>query len=261
MTLLEEREPDSYRAVMTEVIGDADGMIHTFNAMLSVARLEAGLDAEQWRDVRIGDLAGEIAELYEAATEDESAEYELGVETGVRTGGDRAGPAMPVAGRIDFAARIEANPTFHCNPHLIAQALTNLLDNAIKYTPRPGRVTLAVTGDDERFEIVVADDGPGIAPADRERVLERFVRLENERNSPGNGLGLSLVRAVVRLHGATLELGDARPGLRVTMRFDRPAPGRIGRRGSGGARSVDASPGSAARHADGKGPPPLDEAA
>ena len=240
VTLLEERDPDSYRAVMHEVIGDADGMIHTFNAMLSVARLEAGLDAEQWSDVRIGSLAAEIAELYEAATEDAAED---------------AGGAGRDAGRIAFEARIEANPTYHCNPHLIAQALTNLLDNAIKYTPRPGRVTLVVSGNDERFSIVVCDDGPGIPEDDRERVLERFVRLENERNSPGNGLGLSLVRAVARLHGAALELDDAGrepgSGLCVTMRFAAAARGT----GTGGARQRTRRPDAP------DGPPTLTRAA
>ncbi len=218
VTLLEERDPGSYRDVMSEVIGDADGMIQTFNAMLSVARLEAGLDAEQWTDTAIGDLAAQIAELYEAATEDEGGPWGSGF------GEDGCG-ASTEHGQIEFRARIDANPIYHCNSHLIAQALTNLLDNAIKYTPRPGRVTLSIRGDAEAFSIVVEDDGPGIPEADRERVFERFVRLENERNSPGNGLGLSLVRAVARLHGARLELSDANPGLRVAMHFRRSAKG------------------------------------
>jgi len=106
---------------------------------------------------------------------------------------------------------------------LIAQAVTNLLDNAIKYTPKPGFVGLSLTSDDDWFEITVADSGPGIHKDDREHVLERFVRLENERNSPGNGLGLSLVHAVTRIHGGKLELGDNPnhdTGLRATIRFE-----------------------------------------
>ena len=198
VTLLEERDPDNYRAVMSEVIGDADSLIHTFNAMLGIARLEAGIDAVEWSDVRIGNVLEELAELYEAVAEEEEG--------------------------LDFVVRIEANPRYRCNPHLIAQAVTNLLDNAIKYTPRPGRVTLAVSGDDERFTISVSDDGPGIPEHERERVFKRFVRLENERNTPGNGLGLSLVKAVARLHKAELELEDARPGLRVVLICTRRKP-------------------------------------
>ena len=195
VTLLEERDPANYRAVMEEAIGDADSLIHTFNAMLGIARLEAGIDGVEWSETPIGELLGEIAELYEAVAEEEAG--------------------------LEFEARLETDSVYRCNPHLLAQAVTNLLDNAIKYTPRPGRVTLAARGDDDRFTITVTDDGPGIPEHERERVFERFVRLENERNSPGNGLGLSLVKAVARLHAATLELEDADPGLRVTMTFSR----------------------------------------
>ena len=197
VTLLEERDPDNYRRVMNEAIGDADSLIHTFNAMLGIARLEAGLDGMEWKETPVGDLVVELAELYEAVVEEE-------------------------ADGLDFDVSIDANPLYRCNPHLLAQALTNLLDNALKYTPHPeGRVKLAVRGDEERFSISVTDNGPGIPAHERERVFERFVRLENERNSPGNGLGLSLVKAVARLHAATLELEDAEPGLRVVLTFSR----------------------------------------
>lgn len=196
VTLLEERDAESYRAVMNEAIGDADSLIHTFNAMLSIARLEAGLDSVEWEDAAIGDQLQEIAELYEAVAEEQN---------------------------LAFTSNISANPVYHCNRHLIAQAVTNLLDNAIKYTPRPAHVHLAISGDDQAFSIVVRDNGPGIPEAERERVFQRFVRLENERNSPGNGLGLSLVRAVARLHGAEVTLNDAHPGLKVTLTFKRRA--------------------------------------
>ena len=110
---------------------------------------------------------------------------------------------------------------YHCNKHLIAQCITNLLDNSFKYTKKPGTVGLVLSGDDEQFTITVSDNGPGIPVEERERVFKRFVRLENERNSPGNGLGLSLVQAVVRIHGASLELEDNKPGLKTTITFKR----------------------------------------
>jgi len=194
VTLLEERDPEAYRDVFEEAIGDADSLIHTFNAMLSIARLEAGIDSTQWADTNIGDLLTELAELYLAVSEDEG---------------------------LSFSADLQANPVYYCNRHLIAQAVTNLLDNAIKYTPRPGQVTLSIEGDDDQFMITVTDDGPGIPAHERERVLERFVRLENERNSPGNGLGLSLVQAVSRIHGAELSIDDNQPGLKVELTFKR----------------------------------------
>lgn len=203
VTLLEERDPEVYRSVMDEAIGDADSLIHTFNAMLSIARLEAGIDSSQWTETRIGDLAGELAELYEAVAEEN--------------------------GELTFYTDIKSNPVFHCNRHLIGQALTNLLDNAIKYTPHDGVVCLSVTGNSDAFSITVSDNGQGIPESERERVFERFVRLENERNSPGNGLGLSLVQAVVRLHSARLVMEDndpgnlTNPGLKITLHFTRKA--------------------------------------
>jgi len=156
-------------------------MIQTFNAMLSIARLEAGLDKTEWQHVAIGDLAAELAELYSAVAED--------------------------AGLV-FVENIETNPIFYGNRHLLAQAITNLLDNAVKYTTEGGRVGIHVSGNDKHFDITVTDNGPGIPREERDRVLQRFVRLENERKSPGNGLGLSLVQAVVRMHGAELRLAS-----------------------------------------------------
>ena len=118
-----------------------------------------------------------------------------------------------------FIKKINSNPVFYGNRHLIAQAITNLLDNAIKYTRMGGLVGIYLTGNDEEFTITITDNGPGIPQHERNRVLQRFVRLENERKSPGNGLGLSLVQAVARMHGAELRLADNRPGLAVSLGF------------------------------------------
>ena len=140
----------------------------------------------------MGDLANELAELYGAVAEDAN---------------------------LMFVDRINGNPHFYGNRHLLAQAITNLLDNAIKYTRVGGLVGIYLSGDEEQFTITVTDNGPGIPDHERDRVLQRFVRLENERKSPGNGLGLSLVQAVVRMHGAELMLADNRPGLAVSLGF------------------------------------------
>lgn len=109
----------------------------------------------------------------------------------------------------------------HGSRQLWAHAIANLLDNAIKYTPAGGRIAVTVIAQDTSAELEVADSGPGIPAADRERVLERFVRLDSAQAHPGSGLGLSLVSAVCRLHHAALELSDAGPGLRVHIRVPR----------------------------------------
>ncbi len=109
------------------------------------------------------------------------------------------------------------------NRSLVAQALANLVDNAIKYTPPGGAVRIAVANGDKGVELSVADSGPGIPREDRRRVVERFVRLEASRNSPGTGLGLSLVAAVAHFHDAQLLLEDNAPGLKATLRFPRTA--------------------------------------
>jgi signal transduction histidine kinase len=198
VTLLEERDPENYRAVMDEAIGDADSLIQTFNAMLSIARLEAGIDSTEWSHANVGELAEELTDLYQAVAEEDD---------------------------ITVTANIKSHPTFFCNRHLIGQAITNLLDNAIKYTPAPGEVCVSIEGDDNAFTVSVSDNGPGIPASEHDRVFERFVRLENERNSPGNGLGLSLVKAVAQIHKAEIELAENNPGLIVRLHFKKQSGG------------------------------------
>ena len=108
----------------------------------------------------------------------------------------------------------------HGNRQLLAQAVSNLLDNALKFTPPGGHVELNTTLEENRPAIIVADTGPGILEHDRERALQRFVRLDSARSTEGNGLGLSLVAAVAKLHEANLRLEDNRPGLRVIICFE-----------------------------------------
>ena len=102
---------------------------------------------------------------------------------------------------------------------LLAQAVINLLDNALIHTPSGATITVSLRDAGDDIVLAIADNGPGIADADRTRVLQRFVRLEASRSTPGHGLGLSLVKAICEVHGARLTLADAKPGLRVEMRF------------------------------------------
>ncbi len=199
VTLLEPRSDEEYRQAMNSCIEDADGLIKTFNALLGIAQAESGSVRAPFRAVDLNELARDLSELYEPLAETGGLSFSLRTAAGAAT----------VAGNRD----------------LLAQAIGNLLDNAIKYTPAGGSVRLTVETADGAVTIGVADSGPGIPAAERTRVLGRFVRLDAARNTPGNGLGLSLVRAVAGLHDAELSLDDAHPGLRVSLNFkgaDRP---------------------------------------
>ncbi len=118
-----------------------------------------------------------------------------------------------------FSARIDASVSLDGDRDLLFQALTNLLDNAIKYTPAGGAVALELKRSGNTADIAVSDSGRGIAEAERDKVGQRFYRLESSRSTPGSGLGLSLVKAVARLHRATLLLEDNAPGLKATLRL------------------------------------------
>ncbi len=193
VTLLEQRDDEEYRRIMQQSIEEADGLINTFNALLSIAKLQSGIDRSQWKTVHLGELAEELAELY-----------------------------LPVAEEcgIHFTCNIHSNPAITANRHLVAQALTNLLDNAIKYAGTGSRIVISVNDSPTGASLSIADSGPGIPPTERQRVLQQFVRLETERNTPGNGLGLSLVKAICQFHGAVLALDDNAPGLIATIQFN-----------------------------------------
>jgi signal transduction histidine kinase len=178
-------------------ITETDQLIGTFNALLLIAETDAGTTRAAMAPLELGGLAADVAELYEPLAEEKKISLALA-------------PSSPAA--------IEGNRS------LIAQALANLVDNAIKYTPAGGKVRVGVSASDSGVELSVADSGPGIPATDRPRVVERFVRLEASRNSPGTGLGLSLVAAVAHFHRAELVLEDNLPtGLKAILRFPKAA--------------------------------------
>lgn len=178
---LRESTDHGRQAALAQSIEDLDGVLATFNAILRLSRLQAGATGS-FRRLQLSSITDELAEMYEPVCEEAGLTFEYHREEGLQTVGDS---------------------------DLIAQALANLLDNAVKYTPRGQRVLFRSTrGSDGEIEICVADSGPGIPPDDRERVLERFVRLEQSRSQPGSGLGLSLVAAVADAHGGRLVLAD-----------------------------------------------------
>jgi signal transduction histidine kinase len=192
---LRETGEEAYREGLEHTIEKADELIKTFNSLLLVARLEAGALEGNAERFDIGRVVRDVAELYEPVAEERG---------------------------MQLAVNVGSGPQFTGNRQLIVQAVVNLIENAIKYSTKPGAAADGAISIDLRnradgVEIAVADNGPGIAPEDRERVLKRFVRLEKSRTEPGTGLGLSLVQAVARLHGGGVRLEDNGPGLRVVL--------------------------------------------
>ncbi|MBN9071526.1 MAG: HAMP domain-containing histidine kinase [Rhizobiales bacterium] len=191
-----DAKPEEYRAALEQTIAESDQLIKTFNAILMISRLEAGYSAEQTATVDLTTAVRDVVELYEPAAEEVGVELRASVEDGLSIDGNR---------------------------ELISQALSNVIDNAIKYASCDGRkaqVEVELRRADDGISLAVTDNGPGIPDAaDRERVTERFVRLEKSRSQPGSGLGLSLAGAVMKFHGGRLELLPADPGLTVVMHF------------------------------------------
>ena len=178
-----EAPPDSEadREALRNAVDEVDRLVDMFSAVLKLSRVEG---AGNWRMERVdaSPILHELVEFYEPVAEEKNQTLRGFVNDGLVLRGE---------------------------PGLFTQAVSNLIENAIKYTPSGGQVELrAVRRPDGRIEISVADDGPGVAPHDRDRVVERFVRLETARSSPGVGLGLSLVAAVARLHQGGLHLRD-----------------------------------------------------
>ncbi len=194
VTLMKPATETEYREALEGAILEADDLIGTFNSLLLIARAETGEARENFAEVAMKPLVTGAFELYEPLAE---------------------------AKRVGLALRAD-EATVHGDQGLLSQAVANLIDNAIKYTPEEGQVTVALRREDEDGAVFeVRDTGPGIPAAEREHVTKRFVRLEASRNEPGSGLGLSLVAAVARLHDAELKLGDANPGLIAQIRLRR----------------------------------------
>jgi signal transduction histidine kinase len=188
------------RAEVEIAIADADELLSAFNALLRIARIEAGNRTAAFADLDPLTLLQDVAELYEP----------LAAESGQRIQVETAGCAPDANG---------APCLLHADRDLLFQALANLVDNAIKHTPSGGCILLRVDCDAQHIGLSVSDDGPGIPAALRGKVLQRFFRIEASRGTPGHGLGLSLVQAVAQLHNAELRLEDAHPGLRVRLVF------------------------------------------
>jgi hypothetical protein len=194
VALMQPADAAATREVLEQTVRDIDHVLAMFNALLTIAVAESGAPRERFADVDLAAIAADAVETYEPAAEEAGLRLVLDAPRAVRLRGE---------------------------PHLLAQALANLLDNAVKYVPSPGRIAVRVVADETKARLEVADDGPGMPDAFRERAFDRFTRVEASRTTPGSGLGLSLVRAVARLHGGDVSLSDAAPGLVVRVELPR----------------------------------------
>jgi signal transduction histidine kinase len=178
-----EQEVDAALAQIDEILG-------VFRALLRISSLEAGSGRQRIADVDLSDVVLRVVDAYSAVADD----------TGHR-----------------LSASIEPDVFGQADPEMLTQAVTNLIENAIIHTPAGTRISVSLERRADGVALSVADDGPGIPPHERERVLDRFYRLDRSRGTPGAGLGLALVSAVAGIHGARLHLTDNRPGLRTEM--------------------------------------------
>ena len=182
-------EAAALREVIADSVEDAENLLKTFNALLNIAQVESRAK-DDFKHESLSAICDDLAELYDVMTEEGEHTFEAHIERGLDIMGNR---------------------------QLIAQGITNLLDNAVKYTPSGGHITLTAVQRGENIHVSVGDNGHGIPPDKRDDVLKRFVRLDSARSTPGNGLGLSLVSAIVALHNGSLQLHDNKPGLRIEI--------------------------------------------
>tara|TARA_R110000782_G_scaffold188367_10_gene278418 strand:- start:11855 stop:13180 length:1326 start_codon:yes stop_codon:yes gene_type:complete len=194
ITILQNRNEAEYVESIKLAMDDADQLIQTFNALLEIAQTEAGNYRGEWNNVNLSILSTDIGMLYQNIAEDNTIAFDMQID-----------PEIVIQG----------------NRHLLSQAISNLLENALKYTSKGGYIKFTLSYKDNNYYLSLSDNGPGIPADKRDFVLERFSRLDDSRYTAGNGLGLSLVKAVTDLHHATLNLSDNNPGLKVEITFTR----------------------------------------
>ncbi len=178
------------RAAVDRAMLDLDGVVSVFQALLRIAEIEAGARRSAFAPFDLAPLLTDLAELYDAAAEERGVRFQTSIPATLPSFGDR---------------------------DMVQQAVANLLDNALKFSPADTTVQLTASLTPGGIAIVVADQGPGIPPEDRNRAAERFFRGESARSTPGSGLGLALVQAVAHLHGGSLNLDDGAPGLHAVL--------------------------------------------
>jgi signal transduction histidine kinase len=197
---MQKADSEQLRETVEQVVSEADGLLSTFNALLRIARIESGSGRAGFTDVNLASMMRDVVELYEPLAEEKHQHLRMQLTGDLRACGDR---------------------------DLLFQAIANIIDNAIKYTPTGGTIEVLTDTNSNGGQITVADSGPGIPVQAREKVFERFFRLDASRTTPGSGLGLSLVAAVAKLHDIKVLLKDNRPGLRVILVFTTTASSEL----------------------------------
>lgn len=206
------RTNDEYRTALSQTLADADELMRTFEALLTIARLEAGGEIVAPRRFDLAEVARPVAELYAAEAEDSGRPFTVELVAGLAVMGE---------------------------PRLMGQALANLLDNAMKYAGPDTPIHVRLSREGGQARLAVIDRGPGLSDADKERLVQRFARGKAARSRPGSGLGLALAAAVAQAHRGALQLRDvpgggleaaivlplARPGMRFRPASGPPAPG------------------------------------
>jgi len=192
--LLSGRSSTEYQTILAESLVDTDRILATFKSLLTIAKVRAGTVREDFEVVDLAGILRDTGEFYGPVAEEKGQALTL----------EAPGPA-PVRG----------------SPGLLAQAMANLVDNAIKYAPAGARITLQAVTTARTCEARVSDTGPGIPAEFRARAFERFARLDSSRSTQGQGLGLSLVQVVAELHDGAVYLEDGAPGLVVRLELPR----------------------------------------
>ncbi len=184
--------PEECAAAVDGAIADADNLLAMFAALLRIAQIEAGARQAGMEDVDLVPLLVRVGDLYKPLMDDAEHPFDTQLSPCVLVRGD---------------------------PQLLLQLFANLLDNAVHHTPAGTPITLTAEMSDKRPTVIIADEGPGIPVEDRQKVFRRFFRCEQSRTTPGSGLGLALVSAIIDLHGADISLRDNKPGLCVVVKF------------------------------------------
>lgn len=195
--LVDDAEPAARRAALESAIDQSDKVLQIFEAILRIAEVEEGAARRWFEPVDLGALVADVVEAFQPVADEDRRPIAAMIAPGCVVLGDR---------------------------RLIGQAVVNLVENALRHTPPQTRITVGTIERMTTVALFVADTGLGVPPDQRDRIFQRFVRLESARSTPGHGLGLSMVAAVAAIHGATLEAQDAEPGLSVSLTFPRGGP-------------------------------------